>query len=241
VIKELQSENSEYEIDTEFTNQLLLISHPNNACVNSLLAFLPLLWRIINSCYIKKILSAFYVEPKYGELLYLMGRSLNCRHWIQICNLSWLFFFFCGTRAWTQGLHLEPIHQPIFLWRVFHDRVSQNYLPRLASNCDPPDLCLLSSWDYRSEPPMPGWAGFDVEFIFEFFLTLNSCDVSVSPDLCSNLSQNLIFRWLLTCLLWCSNQGIRWEFCLMLLGLYFKYSHSRSSNIIQTYPLNHVI
>jgi hypothetical protein len=31
-----------------------------------------------------------------------------------------------------------------------------NYLPRLASNHDPPDLCLLSSWDCRSEPPVPG-------------------------------------------------------------------------------------
>jgi hypothetical protein len=25
----------------------------------------------------------------------------------------------------------------------------KNYLPGLASNCDPPDLCLLSSKDYR--------------------------------------------------------------------------------------------
>jgi hypothetical protein len=29
-------------------------------------------------------------------------------------------------------------------------------LPRLASNCDPPDHCLLSSEDYRCEPPVPG-------------------------------------------------------------------------------------
>jgi hypothetical protein len=27
-----------------------------------------------------------------------------------------------------------------------------NYLPGLASNRDPPDLCFLSSWDYRREP-----------------------------------------------------------------------------------------
>jgi hypothetical protein len=31
------------------------------------------------------------------------------------------------------------------LRRVFWDRVSRNNLPRLASNLDPPDLCLLSS------------------------------------------------------------------------------------------------
>jgi hypothetical protein len=30
-----------------------------------------------------------------------------------------LFFFFLSTGAWTQGLHLEPLHQPFFLWRVF--------------------------------------------------------------------------------------------------------------------------
>jgi hypothetical protein len=27
-----------------------------------------------------------------------------------------------------------------------------NYLPGLALNRDPPDVCLLSSWDYRHEP-----------------------------------------------------------------------------------------
>jgi hypothetical protein len=29
------------------------------------------------------------------------------------------------------------------------------YFPRLALNRDPPDLCLLSSWDYRLEPLCP--------------------------------------------------------------------------------------
>jgi hypothetical protein len=30
-----------------------------------------------------------------------------------------------------------------------------NYLPWLALNLNLPDLCLLSSWDYRREPPVP--------------------------------------------------------------------------------------
>jgi hypothetical protein len=30
-----------------------------------------------------------------------------------------------------------------------------NYLPGLTLNQDPPDLCLLGSWDYRYEPPAP--------------------------------------------------------------------------------------
>jgi hypothetical protein len=34
-----------------------------------------------------------------------------------------------------------------------------NYLLRLASNHTPPDLCLLSSWDYRHELPAPN-SGF---------------------------------------------------------------------------------
>jgi hypothetical protein len=29
------------------------------------------------------------------------------------------------------------------------------YLPRLVLNLDPPDLCLLRSWDYRCEPSCP--------------------------------------------------------------------------------------
>jgi hypothetical protein len=29
------------------------------------------------------------------------------------------FFFFCGIEAWTQGLHLEPLHQPFLSDGVF--------------------------------------------------------------------------------------------------------------------------
>jgi hypothetical protein len=37
---------------------------------------------------------------------------------------SGYLFIFCGTGAWTQGLHLEPFHQPFFLWWVgFQDRI----------------------------------------------------------------------------------------------------------------------
>jgi hypothetical protein len=32
---------------------------------------------------------------------------------------SIFFFFFGGTGAWTQGLHLEPLHQPYFCERFF--------------------------------------------------------------------------------------------------------------------------
>jgi hypothetical protein len=36
-------------------------------------------------------------------------------------------------------------------WRHCHS----NYLPGLALNHDPPDLCLLNSWDDRRQPPEP--------------------------------------------------------------------------------------
>jgi hypothetical protein len=48
-------------------------------------------------------------------------------------NLFW------GTGAWTQDLHLEPLHQPYFCEGFFET------LPGLASNLNPSDLCLLNS------------------------------------------------------------------------------------------------
>jgi hypothetical protein len=47
-----------------------------------------------------------------------------------------------------------------------------NYLPRLASNIDPPDFYLLSSWDYKCEPLVPGC-----------LLVLKSQSLGLNPDL----------------------------------------------------------
>jgi hypothetical protein len=41
----------------------------------------------------------------------------------------------------------------VCVWWIFWDRVSQTL--GLALNHDPPDLCLLSSQDYKHEPPAP--------------------------------------------------------------------------------------
>jgi hypothetical protein len=49
-------------------------------------------------------------------------------------NFLLYFIYFWSTGAWTQGLHLEPLHQPCFCDAFFWDRVSQDYLPRLVLN-----------------------------------------------------------------------------------------------------------
>jgi hypothetical protein len=36
----------------------------------------------------------------------------------------------------------------------FRDGNFTNYFPGLAWKCDPPDLCLTNSQDYRCEPPV---------------------------------------------------------------------------------------
>jgi hypothetical protein len=88
-----------------------------------------------------------------------LGLKMACCHFLPAYCLSqvphieekFLFssssflFFFCSTRAWTQGLPLGPLHQPFFCDGFFWDRVSQTILPGLSLKLDPPDFCLLSS------------------------------------------------------------------------------------------------
>jgi hypothetical protein len=44
--------------------------------------------------------------------------------YLLIQSLDNCFFLFCATGVWTQGLHLEPLHQPFFMMGFFQDRVS---------------------------------------------------------------------------------------------------------------------
>jgi hypothetical protein len=52
--------------------------------------------------------------------------------------------------------HLRHSTSPVFC-RFFQDRVSQTICLMLASNCNLPALCLLSSWEYSHEPLAPGF------------------------------------------------------------------------------------
>jgi hypothetical protein len=63
------------------------------------------------------------------------------------------------------GMTSTHCHAISFYYFYFLRWTLVNFLPRLASNHDPSDLCFSSYWDYRHEPLLP--ASF-------FLLTLSS-------------------------------------------------------------------
>jgi hypothetical protein len=72
-----------------------------------------------------------------------------------------------GTRVWTQGLHLEPLHQPFFMIFFFRDRVSQSICPGWL----PVTVLLISaSWVVR----ITGWITGTRNFVCLWDRGLNS-------------------------------------------------------------------
>jgi hypothetical protein len=73
--------------------------------------------------------------------------SLMLKQSIQLSNFFFLFFFFfCGAEAWTEGLHLEPLHQPIFVMGFFeigsHELFDQGWFQTTI-------LLISASWVAR--------------------------------------------------------------------------------------------
>jgi hypothetical protein len=68
----------------------------------------------------------------------------------------------------------------LFCDEFFRDWVSRTIFPLLVSSHDPPDLCLLSSYDYTCEPPAPG--GFILlETMYHKIHLVNSKTPSIQP------------------------------------------------------------
>jgi hypothetical protein len=78
----------------------------------------------------------------FGGLQGTCGTCHSCKD----SNSLVLFFAVLGFELRT--FTLSHSASPVFM-RYFWRQGLVNYCPRLASNRDPPDLCLPGSWDYR--------------------------------------------------------------------------------------------
>jgi hypothetical protein len=70
-----------------------------------------------------------------------VGWRKNLLFWYMANTLFFCFVLFCGTGVWTQGLHLEPFHWPLFVLGIF--KIESHYLLRLALNLI---LLIPASW-----------------------------------------------------------------------------------------------
>jgi hypothetical protein len=78
-------------------------------------------------------------DPPYLCLL----SSWDYRHEL-LFLASWCIIIIIDTGAWTQGLYLEPLHQPFFVMGFF-DLGSLKLFAIVTLKSNLPDLCLLSS------------------------------------------------------------------------------------------------
>jgi hypothetical protein len=119
--------------------------------------------------------------------------------WVPLSVHPDVIFFFWQYR----DLNSEPLHQPFFVMGFFEMGGLSNYLLGLALNCDLPDLCLLSSWDYKCETPVPGSTSFFTSLLLRSDTAfLKTCYVPgselASEDSKINPSQSPLLRslWL---------------------------------------------
>jgi hypothetical protein len=111
---------------------------------------------------------------KYGDKVMCPLHSFFWWYWglnSGLCTTTWamlpalsalvIFFFWIGCLQFCLG-HLGQRSLYLYLLSSWACTTTPNLLiemggltkllPRLALNCNPPDLCFQSSWDYRLEP-----------------------------------------------------------------------------------------
>jgi hypothetical protein len=95
---------------------------------------------VITNCFILICFSQHFKCPLMGTSIFNVKKNL-------------LFFFFCHTRAWTQGLHLEPLHQPFSVMAIFkigsHQLFAQTGFKPQSFLSLPPDQVGLQVWATR--------------------------------------------------------------------------------------------
>jgi hypothetical protein len=146
-----------------------------------------------------------------------------------LCSWSLVSGFFClacflggqgDTGVWTQGLMLArqaSSHQSFFYDEFFLDRVWWMTSLGLALNHDPTDLCVLSNWDYRREPPRPGLACFWSSFTLLYV-----------GAVCSSLAEQNSIVWV------CHNL-----FILLLINICFQLGLLGINIHVQTFVWTH--
>jgi hypothetical protein len=89
----------------------------------------------------------------------MLGRTLPIEpHLLPLFGFLFLFFSFdrvLGVFAWGQPQTTICLLLPHPQSCTNMSSLFANFLPGLALNCNPPDLYLLSSWDYMLEPLLP--------------------------------------------------------------------------------------
>jgi hypothetical protein len=82
------------------------------------------------------------IYPEEGERVISSQINLDC---LGLTNFAGqMFVVCCGMGLELRGFTLSHSTSPIFV-KGFSRKGLENYLPRLAANCDPPDFYLLSS------------------------------------------------------------------------------------------------